>query len=176
MPRAQKSPSQFPPSPKPKFLEAPPTDSPPQLGPEPGGCAQPVTKGVGPTPVPTFCPLALKGAMTTPGCLSRKVRTWVHAQCMRACVCVCAHCYPALRSAALYSNWWLGRYLKSPLLCHKASPGPEGPGNRAVGEGQGKDHPPSPAVTHSCTRRKPFDLHPVAGGVNGKGSQEVGKS
>lgn len=66
------------------------------------------------------------------------------------------------------------------------SPGAEEPGKQSCGGGAGEGlrSPPTPptpaATTHSCTAKKPFDLHPVAGGVNGKDSQEmipiVGKS
>lgn len=48
LPKAQVSPSQFPPSPKQRSLGAPPTDSPPRPRLEPGGVAQPVTLDVGP--------------------------------------------------------------------------------------------------------------------------------
>lgn len=61
------------------------------------------------------------------------------------CMCVCS---PALRWAALYSNWWFGRYLNSPVLSHKASPGPEGPGKPSGGGGAGGT---PAAATHSCT-------------------------
>ena len=50
LPRAQRSPNQFPPSPKQRSLGAPPTDSPPRPGLEPGGVVQPVTLDVGPHP------------------------------------------------------------------------------------------------------------------------------
>ena len=50
LPRAQRSPNQFPPSPKHRSLGAPPTGSPPRPGLEPGGVAQPVTLDVGPHP------------------------------------------------------------------------------------------------------------------------------
>ena len=50
LPRAQRSPNQFPPSPKHRSLGAPPTGSPPRPGLEPGSVAQPVTLDVGPHP------------------------------------------------------------------------------------------------------------------------------
>ena len=40
----------------------------------------------------------------------------------------------------------------------------------AVGEGRGRTPTAAP---HSCTGMKSCDLHPVAGGMNGAGSQEV---
>ena len=50
LPRAQRSPSQYLPSPKQRSLGAPPTDSPPRPRLEPEGVAQPVTLDVGPHP------------------------------------------------------------------------------------------------------------------------------
>lgn len=56
LPRAQKDPIQFSPSPKPGFRGAPSTDAPPTPGRDPGSqVAQPGTQKVRPTPVPASC-------------------------------------------------------------------------------------------------------------------------
>ena len=108
-PSTQESPRQFPPSPKPRFWEPLPL-TPITPEPEPGGAAQPMMQDVGPPqcwPHRMLQPAAQNAqAMTAPGCLSRKVCTCLQAQC--TCVCPCAHadCSPALRPAALYSDWW----------------------------------------------------------------------
>lgn len=101
LPRTQKDPIQFPPSPKPEFRGAPSTDAPPTPGPESWDVAQPVTQEVRPTPMPTFCALTIKGARKAPGCLSLRVCACVQAQWVFLCVCVCVPVYVPVGSTAL---------------------------------------------------------------------------
>ena len=149
MSRVQKQLSRFPFSPKQPSLQACLTVSQFLHWPEPRSLAQPWKSSLWVLPhCPVPCPLAFKGPLSEPECLSVKPCACVHALCVFQVT-------GALTPAALYSNWWL----KSPVFRHRVSepsiltsPGPEGPqASRAAGEGRGGTPTAAP---HSCTGRK----------------------
>ena len=106
MSRVQKQLSRFPFSPKQPSLQACLTVSQFPHWPEPRSLAQPWKSSLRVLPhCPVPCPLAFKGPLSEPGCLSIKLCACVHALCVFQAT-------GALTPAALYSNWWL----KSPVF------------------------------------------------------------
>ena len=103
---------------------------------------------------------------------------FVHTDCVVVCVCVCVSGQAYIKTSSPLNNWQ--SHLKPsspPVHSHKASepsilesPGPEEPGKQSSGRGEGKDPFCCPSLLYwdeAC------DLHPKAGWMEGKGSQEV---
>ena len=136
--------------------------------------------------MPASCARTLKGARKAPGCLSLRVCACVQARwvflCVSVCTCICAcgfHCTEASSSLFTGTGDWEGTERPLPLFLSNAKPqspaswchqGQRSQRSRAVGEWRGRTPSTAPSLLYW---HEACDLHPGAGWMEGKGSQEV---